>query len=295
MTRRAELKQKARGSLRGNYVVVVGVFLLTSLILSVCSGIIRLISRLVETFSAAGPIASFSGAAGMGRLFGTAVVTGSIPSIVCSLVTNILYSGLTYILLAGEIKVYLKMCAGEKAVIGDLFWGFRNEPMRFAGIGALIMAVLELCFLPVVILAVAMGVSGEGGFVLFAVLFMLIYGLILTIVGIYLTLTFGMFLYVLVDRPELTVWQALLESRRLMKGNRIALVMLQISFIGWGLISMMTMGIGLLWINGYIFCTTAWFYKDLYPQIETIPPTREYGDAGYDIPDPAYTDTEKTE
>lgn len=49
-----------------------------------------------------------------------------------------------------------------------------------------------------------------------------------------------------------------------MKGNRIRLVMLQISFIGWGLISILTLGIGLLWLNGYILCTTAWFYKDLY-------------------------------
>ena len=62
----------------------------------------------------------------------------------------------------------------------------------------------------------------------------------------------------------MTLWQALGESRRLMKGNRIRLVMLQISFIGWGLISILTLGIGLLWLNGYILCTTAWFYKDLY-------------------------------
>ncbi len=294
MTRRAELKQRARGSLRGNYVVVVGVFLLTSMILSVCSGIIRLISGVVGTFFTAGSIA-FGGTAGLGRQLNAAVVTGSIPSIVFSLLTSILYSGLTYILLAGEIKVYLKMCAGEKAEIGDLFWGFRNDPMRFAGIGALIMAVLELCLLPVVILAVAMAVSGEGGFVLFVVLFMLIYGLILTVVGIYLALTFGMFLYVLVDRPGMTVWEAFGTSRKLMKGNRIRLVALQLSFIGWGLIAMLTLGVGMLWINGYILCTTTWFYKDLYPQVETIPPTREYGDAGYDIPDPAYTDTEKAE
>ena len=40
MTRRAELKQKARGSLKGNYGVVVGVMLLSSVVLGVCSGIL---------------------------------------------------------------------------------------------------------------------------------------------------------------------------------------------------------------------------------------------------------------
>ncbi len=69
--------------------------------------------------------------------------------------------------------------------------GFQNDPIRFGGIGALISAVMELCLLPVVILAVAMSVSKESGFLLFAVLFMLVYGLVLTVVGIYLALTFG--------------------------------------------------------------------------------------------------------
>ncbi len=294
MTKRAELKQKARGTLKGNYVVVVGVFLLTAIILGTCSIIIRLLSGIVGAFSTVASIA-LGGVEGLGLQLSATVMTGSILSIVFSILTSILYSGLTYILLAGEIKVYLKLCDGEKAEIGDLFWGFRNNPIRFAGIGFLIMVLLELCILPISILAIAVVLSSEDSFVLFAMLFIFIYSLILIIAGIYLLLTFGRFLYVLVDRPEMTIWQSLLESRRLMKGNRIRFVMLQLSFIGWMIISMMTMGIGLLWINGYILCTTTWFYKDLYPQVETIPPTREYGDAGYDIPDPAYTDTEKTE
>ena len=88
-----------------------------------------------------------------------AVVTGLVPSIVCSLLTSIIYSGLTYILMVGGIRVYLKLCAGEKAEIGDLFSGFQNDPIRFGGIGALISAVMELCLLPVVILVVAMSVE----------------------------------------------------------------------------------------------------------------------------------------
>ena len=170
MTRRAELKQKARGSLKGNYGVVVGVMLLSSVVLGVCSGILQLVCGVVGTFSTAGSIA-LGGAAGLGSQVSIAVATGSVPSIVCSLLTSIIYSGLTYILMVGGIRVYLKLCAGEKAGIEDLFWGFQNDPIRFGGIGALISVVMELCLLPVVILAVAMGVSKESGFLLFAVLF----------------------------------------------------------------------------------------------------------------------------
>ena len=54
MTRRAELKQKARGSLKGNYGVVVGVMLLSSVVRGVCSGILQLVCGFVGTFSTAG-------------------------------------------------------------------------------------------------------------------------------------------------------------------------------------------------------------------------------------------------
>ena len=111
MTRRAELKQKARGSLKGNYSVVVGVMLLSSVVLGVCSGILQLVCGVVGTFSTAGSIA-LGGAAGLGSQVSIAVATGSVPSIVCSLLTSIIYSGLTYILMVGGIRVYLKLCAG---------------------------------------------------------------------------------------------------------------------------------------------------------------------------------------
>ena len=60
----------------------------------------------------------------------------------------------------------------------------------------------------------------------------------------------------------MTLWQAPWRKQETDEGKPIRLVMLQISFIGWGLISILTLGIGLLWLNGYILCTTAWFYKD---------------------------------
>ena len=83
MTRRDELKQKARGSLKGNYGVVVGVTLLSSVVLGVCSGILQLVCGVVGTFSTAGSIA-LGGVAGLGSQVSIAVVTGSVPSMFAS-------------------------------------------------------------------------------------------------------------------------------------------------------------------------------------------------------------------
>lgn len=53
------------------------------------------------------------------------------------------------------------------------------------------------------------------------------------------------------------------ESRELMDGHKGRLFWLDISFIGWYFVGMLTMGLGLLWINPYINATKAAFYDDL--------------------------------
>jgi len=65
------------------------------------------------------------------------------------------------------------------------------------------------------------------------------------------------------------------ESRELMKGHKRRLFWLDITFIGWYIIGMLTFGIAMLWINPYINATKAAFYNDLakdrYLQVEEEP------------------------
>ncbi len=53
------------------------------------------------------------------------------------------------------------------------------------------------------------------------------------------------------------------ESRRLMDGHKWEYFILQLSFIGWGLLSLLTLGIGFLWLNPYMNATYAAFYDNL--------------------------------
>lgn len=53
------------------------------------------------------------------------------------------------------------------------------------------------------------------------------------------------------------------ESRRLMDGHKGRYFVLQLSFIGWHILAIMTLGIGYLWLNPYMSATYAAFYKDL--------------------------------
>ena len=49
----------------------------------------------------------------------------------------------------------------------------------------------------------------------------------------------------------------------MMDGHKFEYFMLQLSFLGWGILSVLSLGIGFLWLNPYMNTTYAAFYKNL--------------------------------
>ncbi|MFX3617069.1 MAG: DUF975 family protein [Sporolactobacillus sp.] len=85
--------------------------------------------------------------------------------------------------------------------------------------------------------------------------------LLLVIPGIIKSLSYAMTYFVLKDHPDYSASEAITESRQLMKGYKGDLFLLLLSFIGWGLLSLLTLGIGLLWLVPYVGVTLAEFYQ----------------------------------
>lgn len=48
-----------------------------------------------------------------------------------------------------------------------------------------------------------------------------------------------------------------------MKGFKLKLFLLYLSFIGWGILCVVTLGIGFLWLTPYINASKAVFYDNL--------------------------------
>ena len=95
------------------------------------------------------------------------------------------------------------------------------------------------------------------------VLVSLISAVTLGIGGIILGYAYAMVPYLLRDYPELGVREALRTSRQMMKGHKWDLFVLDFSFIGWILLSYMTLCIGLLWVGPYMETARTAFYEDL--------------------------------
>ena len=72
--------------------------------------------------------------------------------------------------------------------------------------------------------------------------------------------------FLLVDCPELSPLKCIKLSNEMMKGHKFDLFYLYLSFIGWGILCVLTLGIGLLWLIPYMETSFAAFYQDVKEQ-----------------------------
>ena len=92
--------------------------------------------------------------------------------------------------------------------------------------------------------------------------------LLLIIPGIIKAFAYALTPYILKDNPELSCLEAIERSRLMMKGNKWRLFVLYLSFIGWFLLGLLTLGIGYFWLAPYVYTTTAAFYEDIKSRYE---------------------------
>ena len=75
--------------------------------------------------------------------------------------------------------------------------------------------------------------------------------------------------FIMAENPEMSAKEAMEVSMEMMRGNKWRLFCLELSFIGWGILCLFTLGIGYLWLNPYINASLAAFYDDVSRTGET--------------------------
>lgn len=99
-------------------------------------------------------------------------------------------------------------------------------------------------------------------------LFIVLWMLLFIIPGIVKSFSYAMTPYILEENPELSANEAIDRSRAMMRGHKFDLFWLGLSFIGWILLSILTLGIGLLWLAPYMQTAMAAFYEDVKADYE---------------------------
>ena len=132
----------------------------------------------------------------------------------------------------GFCGYFLRKARGEKAEIENLFEGFKTFGTSF------LLYLMEMIFI-------------------------FLWSLLLIIPGIIKSLSYSMAFFILRDNPGMGSMEALNASKKMMHGYKKKLFYLYLSFIGWALLGLLTLGIGYLWLIPYIYLSTANFYENL--------------------------------
>lgn len=94
-------------------------------------------------------------------------------------------------------------------------------------------------------------------------IYIFLWTLLLIIPGLIKSYSYALTPYILVEHPEMSANEAIEESMRLMDGHKFDLFYLQLSFIGWAILSILSLGLGFFWLIPYQMTAQAAFYRDI--------------------------------
>lgn len=134
--------------------------------------------------------------------------------------------------LLSQYIIYLNLINGKKPEIKDAFSGFNDFFSAFKTY--LLMLV-----------------------------FTLLWSLLFIIPGIIKAYSYYMSMYILAENKGMSAREAISKSKQMMHGHKMELFVLELSFIGWGLLVAITFGIAAIWVVPYMQATYANFYKKL--------------------------------
>lgn len=94
-------------------------------------------------------------------------------------------------------------------------------------------------------------------------IYIFLWTLLLVVPGIIKSCSYAMTDYILRDHPELAYNAAIEKSMAMMEGHKMQYFLLQLSFIGWALLCILSLGIGYFFLIPYISTSVAAFYESL--------------------------------
>ncbi len=196
--------------------------------------------------------------------------TGGVVSVLLDILCSIPATLVMTMLQTGFIFLTLNIARYSHPTINDLFLAFRYDPLKAVGL-CLVLGVIDIiCMLPVSyaltnVLLALMNLTQGGTLAALNRSFgyLVLAGLITIVLRVLISYPFSQALMLYIDHQEYSGTQCLTKSARLMRGNIFRYFRLEISFIGYLLLSCISFGIGLIWVIPYINVARANFYMDL--------------------------------
>ena len=163
------------------------------------------------------------------------------------------------------------------ALLGLVIYGAIVSLLSTTGVGSFVTGLVSLGYISLYISllrgktptfegsisAITENIGTKFVSTLLVMLYTFLWSLLFIIPGIVKSYSYAMTPYILLDRPELSATDAIKESEKMMNGHKMELFILDLSFIGWILLSMLTCGILVLYVEPYMMATKSAFYLEL--------------------------------
>ena len=104
------------------------------------------------------------------------------------------------------------------------------------------------------------------GAYIISLVFVLLWMLLLIVPGIIAALSYSMTFYIIADDDSISGYDAMKKSKQMMDGYKMKYFRMCLRFFGWGLLCILTLGIGFLWLIPYMQVSAAKFYDDIKSQ-----------------------------
>lgn len=109
---------------------------------------------------------------------------------------------------------------------------------------------------------------------------------IFMIPGIIKSYEYAMIPYIVAEDADVSVKEAFRRTKLMMKGNKFRYFALNLSFIGWMLLGVLALGVGMFLVIPYVYAATAHFYVDVKSRVD--------GNTSFtDVPGGDYRDIDK--
>ena len=169
---------------------------------------------------------------------------------------------------AGLIRISLSMARGKEYGFKQLFYGFQNHPDHYIIATLLLMILALIPAVPMIVVAVlSLWLRNK---VLLGILIAAA-GILMIIGEILIVLRYALVYYYVQEQPESRIRDCLKQCGRQMKGQKGRLLYLILSFLGWWVLGMLSLGIGYLWIAPYMTQTMTFFYLDMTGELDMAP------------------------
>ena len=199
-------------------------------------------------------------------------VLGLIPGI-GSIISLVISVPLSYGFLISIIKLRNDEDFGYLDFLNN---GFSNFSKAWSvTLNTLLKLIIPLVILIVCIFIFSAGIASSSKFLAFIGIVAYIAAIIYFVVK---AISYALSLYILYDNPEITGKEAVEKSAELMNGKVWAYICLNLSFIGWAILSSFTFGIGMLWLLPYMYIAKINFYKNLLGDSEPVVVSEENND-----------------